>query len=49
LLVNIGVYIPEKLTKDERKIFEKLQDSESMKPSDSAKKSFFERFKSMFE
>ncbi|MBP5455388.1 MAG: molecular chaperone DnaJ [Paludibacteraceae bacterium] len=49
LLVNIGVYIPENLSKDERKIFEKLQDSDNMKPSDSAKKSFFERFKSMFE
>ncbi|MFA6778289.1 MAG: molecular chaperone DnaJ [Paludibacteraceae bacterium] len=49
LLVNIGVYIPENLTKDERKVFEKLQESDNMKPTESAKKNFFARFKSMFE
>lgn len=48
LLVNIGVYIPENLTKDEKKIFEELGKSENMLPTEGAKKSFLARFKNMF-
>lgn len=48
LLVNIGVYIPENLSKDERKVFEDLSKSENMMPTESAKKSFLARFKNMF-
>jgi molecular chaperone DnaJ len=48
LLVNIGVYIPENLSKEERKIFEDLDKSANMQPSENAKKSFFARFRSMF-
>lgn len=47
LLVHINVYIPEKLTKDERKIFEKLEDSDSLKPTEEAKKVAYRNFKSM--
>ena len=43
LLVNIGVYVPEKLSKDEKKIFEDLQQSDNMRPGAAQKKSFFER------
>lgn len=43
LLVNIGVYIPEKLSKDEKKLFEGLQESNNMKPGAADKKNFFER------
>lgn len=49
LLVNIGVYIPENLSSDERKIFEKLADSPNMSPSSSSKKSFRDRIRQMFE
>jgi len=49
LLVNIGVYVPENLTKDEKKMIEKLQESSNIKPSISATKDFFKRFKHMFE
>lgn len=49
LLVNIGVYIPENLSKDEKKIIEKLQESPNVQPSSSATKDFFKRFKNMFE
>ena len=42
LLINVGVYIPEKLTKDERKLIEKLQDSPNIVPGTSQKKSFFQ-------
>ncbi|MCQ2225035.1 MAG: molecular chaperone DnaJ [Paludibacteraceae bacterium] len=48
LLVNIGVYIPEHLSKDEKKIFEDLSKSENMQPTEGAKKNFLARFKNMF-
>ena len=49
LLVNIGVYIPEDLSSDEKKIFEKLGESKNMKPNASAAKNFFNRFRNLFE
>jgi molecular chaperone DnaJ len=49
LLVNIGIYIPENLSKDEKKVIEKLQESPNVKPTSSASKDFFRRFKNMFE
>jgi molecular chaperone DnaJ len=49
LLVNVGVYIPENLSKEERSIISKLEESDNFKPSASAKRNFFARFKSMFE
>ncbi|MBQ2067842.1 MAG: molecular chaperone DnaJ [Paludibacteraceae bacterium] len=42
LLINVGVYIPEHLTKDERKLIEKLQDSPNIAPNSNNKKSFFQ-------
>ena len=42
LLINVGVYIPEKLDKDERKLIEQLQNSPNIAPSSSNKKSFFQ-------
>jgi molecular chaperone DnaJ len=49
LLVHLGVYIPEKLTKDEQKIIEKLNDSPNVKPTTTATRNFFEHFKRMFD
>ncbi len=49
LLVNIGIYIPENLSKEEKKQIEKLKSSPNIKPSSSATKDFFKRFKHMFE
>jgi len=49
LLVNVGVYIPENISKEESNIIAKLEDSENFKPTTSAKRNFFARFKSMFE
>ena len=42
LLINVGVYIPEKLSKDERALIEKLQNSPNIAPGASQKKSFFQ-------
>lgn len=49
LLVNIGIYIPESLSSDEKKMFEKLAESKNICPSSSSKKSFRDRIKQMFE
>ena len=49
LIVQIGVYIPENLSREEKETFEKLRTSNNMKPGASAKANFFQRFKRMFE
>lgn len=50
LLVNINVWIPKNLNKDEKKIVEKFNESSSFKPNpDRNDKSFFERMRNMFE
>ena len=49
LIVQIGVYIPENLSRDEKEIIEKLRTSDNMKPGATAKNNFFNRFKKMFE
>ena len=42
LLINVGVYIPEKLNKDEKKLIEQLQNSPNIAPDSHNKKSFFQ-------
>lgn len=49
LLVNVGVYIPENLSKDEKATIEKLSLSQNVKPNSAASKDFFSRFRNMFE
>ena len=49
LLINIGVYIPESLNKEEKNLMEKLSKSENVKPNSAASKDFFSRFRNMFE
>ena len=49
MIVSIAVYIPETLNKEEKESFEKMRDSDNMKPSNTDKSSFFSRFKRMFE
>ena len=41
LLINIGVYIPETLNKDEKKMMEELAKSDNMKPNNKDSKNFF--------
>ncbi|HRH02686.1 MAG TPA: molecular chaperone DnaJ [Bacteroidia bacterium] len=49
LLVNVNVWTPQHLSKEERKIMEQLAHSENFKPRPSNKdKSFFERMKEYF-
>lgn len=49
LLVNIGVYIPENLNREEKSIMEKLAKSDNVKPNASASRNFFAHFRNMFE
>lgn len=49
LLVNVNVWTPRHLNKEEKEILEKLDTSDNFKPSpDRRDKSFFERMKEMF-
>ncbi len=41
LLINIGVYIPEHLSKDEKQMMEKLADSDNVRPGAADTKNFF--------
>jgi len=49
LLVNISVYVPETLSKEERKTVEKMEESENFKTSPSISKRVFERFRNLFD
>ncbi|NDV65998.1 molecular chaperone DnaJ [Bacteroides sp. 224] len=49
LLVNVSVYVPETLSKDEKGTLEKLESAENFKPSTSVKEKIFKKFKSFFD
>lgn len=49
LLVNISVYVPESLSRDERKTIEKLEESDNFKTSPSISKRIFEKFRNLFD
>jgi len=50
LLVNINVWVPQNLTKEERKTLEKLDESPNFKPDQSkADSTFFDRMRNYFE
>lgn len=49
IIVNVNIWTPQKLSSEEKKILEKLRDSENFKPSPGKKdKGFFERVKEYF-
>jgi len=51
LLVNINVWVPNKLSRDEQKLVEKMTESDNFKPAPSAtgEGGFFERMRNYFE
>ncbi|MFY9309710.1 MAG: molecular chaperone DnaJ [Bacteroidia bacterium] len=50
ILVNINVWTPQQLTKEEKALLERLRDAENFKPNPSKKdRGFFERMKQYFE
>lgn len=48
IVVNISVYIPETLSKDEKHAFEKMKDNSNLKPGKSVKEKIFRTFKNYF-
>lgn len=49
LLVNVSVYVPEALSKDEKQALEKLDASDNFRPNMSIKEKIFKKFKSLFD
>ena len=49
LLVNISVYVPETLSKDEKKQLEEMENSDNFKPNTSLKEKIFKKFRSLFD
>ena len=47
-LINISIYIPKTLSKDEKEMIKKLDSSDNFKADDSMKKNLFQRFKGLF-
>lgn len=48
-LVNISVYVPETLSKDEKKQLEEMENSDNFKPNTSIKEKIFKKFRSLFD
>lgn len=48
LIVNMSVFVPKKLNKDEKKAIEQLRKSENFQGDTNTKKSIFEKFKNYF-
>ena len=48
LVVNISVYIPKTLSRDEKELIEKFKDSDNFKGDKQTKDSIFQRFKNYF-
>lgn len=49
LIVNISVYIPETLSKDEKHAFQKMKDSDHLQPTEEASEAIFKRFQRYFD
>lgn len=49
LLVNVSVYVPETLSKDEKQALEKMQSSDNFKPNTSIKEKIFKKFRNLFD
>lgn len=49
LLVNISIYVPENLNREEKEILEKMEVSDSFKPNNSIKEKIFRKFKNLFD
>lgn len=49
LLVNVMIYIPEKLSEGEKAAFESLRNSPNMQPSETEKKRIFSRLRHLFD
>jgi len=49
LLINIAVYVPESLTKEQKEVLENMEKSANFQPTQSVKEKIFSRFRNIFE
>lgn len=49
IVVNVSVYIPETLSKEEKKSMENFKNSDNFKPSNGIKEQIFRRFRKLFD
>ena len=49
LVVNVSIYVPETLSKEEKHVLEKWEDSDNFKPDTGVKEKIFKKFKSLFD
>lgn len=49
LLVNVSIYVPETLSKDEKNALETFETSDNFKPSSTIKEKIFKKFRSLFD
>ncbi len=49
IIVNISIYVPKTLTKEEKELVKKLKGSDNFKADNTTKKSIFENFKNLFK
>jgi len=49
LLVNVSIYVPENLSKDEKDALERMETSNNFKPTPSVKEKIFQKFRSWFD
>lgn len=49
LLVNVSIYVPENLSKDEKKMIENMAQSDNFRPSGAVKSKIFDHFRRMFD
>ena len=49
IVVNISVYIPESLSKEEKKAIESFKESDNFRPSESIKEKIFRKFRNFFD
>ena len=48
LIVNVSVYVPKTLSREEKSAIEKFKDSDNFKGDTATKRSIFQRFKNYF-
>jgi molecular chaperone DnaJ len=49
LLINVGVYIPENLTKEQKEMLEEMEKATNFQPNSSIKEKIFNKFRNMFD
>ncbi|MDR0427006.1 MAG: molecular chaperone DnaJ, partial [Dysgonamonadaceae bacterium] len=49
LLINIAVYVPENLNKEQKEVLSNMNEDENFQPSSSVKDKVFQKFRNLFD